>query len=76
MAGGFTEMTNSAKKIILDACLSIMQEPKRKTKISSAVIACRHCGRSRVTLRKDADGYTCLHCYLGQKKLTKGGGIL
>lgn len=69
-------MTNSAKKIILDACLSIIQAPKRKSSISSTVVACSHCGRSGITLRKEADGYTCLHCYLEQKKLAKEGGIV
>lgn len=64
-------MTNSAKKIIIDACLSIIRAPKRKTEVSSTVVACGHCGRSGITLRKDSDGYICLHCYLEQRKLAK-----
>lgn len=69
-------MTNSAKKIILDACLSIIHTPKRKSKISSEVVACRHCGRSGITLRKEAEGYTCLHCYLENKKLQQRGSLV
>lgn len=69
-------MMNSVKKIIVDACLSVMQAPKRKSRISSTVVACSHCGRSGVTLRKDGDGYICLHCYLERKKLAKEGSIL
>lgn len=69
-------MTNSAKKIILNACLSIMQAPKRKTRISSTVVACRHCGRSGITLRKEAKGYTCLRCYLENKKSEQGGNLV
>ena len=69
-------MMNSAKKIILDACLSIIHTPKRKARISSTVVACSHCGRSGITLRKEAEGYTCLHCYLENKKLEQGGSLV
>lgn len=69
-------MTNSAKKIIFDACLSVLRTPKRKSKISSEVVACRHCGRARITLRKEAEGYTCLHCYLENKKLKQRGNLV